>query len=472
MLIRDGVKDPGAHVEEDLRRAIESAGGVTDQSMRQVLSDALLEQYQVQPKSPTPAHFLFPFHTAIPGNFRFAGEYKMFRGPILYFLSWRGDGPNSDLIQKLFDRFNDNESLSFVDRLVIGAAKDACGADRARNSATAATLIDAVEGNPDWQHVAQALHSQGPFCSPALLQFQKDLEAVLAIPSLTRNDSVEAIIATLSLHLALYFYRIAYVLFDIVHSILLAAEGSPGSCPACGCGGDISRCPFAGEIRFRVADASRPLRAADGCIISYRSIHAQRLLALPAHLILINLLGRLEAAANPGGRTDFRGLAGRIAEQSELREVLDTATRAMAAIYLWRVARIQDEDALLSRVLIPSSGEFALLDAIRVGYRSSLRRQSTDIANALAKRGGKGFIAVRGAYPFFEIGDEVLLLLTRLIAGSALASFPALVQTLRNYGLAPQDEVELDRLVTALESLSLIRRFSDSGEALYVRDIL
>ncbi len=82
---------------------------------------------------------------------------------------------------------------------------------------------------------------------------------------------------------------------------------------------------------------------------------------------------------------------------------------------------------------------------------------------------GPGYLISRnGSYSFFEIDEQLLLLLVRLICSDRPLPFDEFVDGLLDYGLAPQDVAEGDALSASLERLGLLQRFSDSGEASFV----
>ena len=65
--------------------------------------------------------------------------------------------------------------------------------------------------------------------------------------------------------------------------------------------------------------------------------------------------------------------------------------------------------------------------------------------------------------------EEFLFLLVTVLAGDRRLRFDEFLAGLREYGLAPQDEAETERLSLTLERMGMLRRFSDSAEAIYVQ---
>jgi len=69
---------------------------------------------------------------------------------------------------------------------------------------------------------------------------------------------------------------------------------------------------------------------------------------------------------------------------------------------------------------------------------------------------------------FFEVDEDLLFLLVRLVCGTDPMPYDQFLAGLACYGLAPQHEAEEQRLAAALERLGMLVRYSDAGEAAYV----
>jgi DNA phosphorothioation-dependent restriction protein DptG len=73
---------------------------------------------------------------------------------------------------------------------------------------------------------------------------------------------------------------------------------------------------------------------------------------------------------------------------------------------------------------------------------------------------------------FFELGQELLVLLTKLLAGDERIPYKRFLERLADYGLAPQDRDEAEELANVMRSMQLLERHSDAGEAMYVSHFL
>lgn len=106
--------------------------------------------------------------------------------------------------------------------------------------------------------------------------------------------------------------------------------------------------------------------------------------------------------------------------------------------------------------------------------RGRLKHTSRDVVNQLAKRAfGGSLIRSNGTrVTFFELDEDYLFLLVKLVCGGGELAYEEFLAGLELYGLAPQDGDERDRLAATLEAMGMLTRYSDAGESTYVRHLL
>ena len=101
-----------------------------------------------------------------------------------------------------------------------------------------------------------------------------------------------------------------------------------------------------------------------------------------------------------------------------------------------------------------------------------LRHQGRDIVNQLmlnVNLASPGSLITRnGTHGFYEIDEQLLILLVRLVCRDDQLPYDDFLDGLLSYGLSPQDEAERHALADALERLGLLVRYSDAGEAAFV----
>jgi hypothetical protein len=438
---------------------------------RQIVAAAMSDAYWVTPKD---RPYLIPYQALLPTSFVHATErparpgeyraarYKLFRGVILLFLCWSGNGVNTALVQDLLDVMNGTDGFTVLDDLLLKAAR-AAGASGADASVSDLMRLGAS---------LDADLADGAFCQPALDCFQQDLATVLTMKRLPRRDLLDVLTGLLSLHLAVYYYRLSVVLGEELDQAI-AASGQldpPPDARGCDCSGGLGACSLAGRIRFRVGTSGdRPVSLRDGCATAYRDVDSNRLLALPATIITANLAqGIWRGLGGPAGKPRLAELAAAARADVHLARRFNAAAGAFAALHAIEKELAATPREAAAYALRPP-GLFALRESVLASRRSRLKHLSRDVVNQLAKReSGGSLIRTRGRVTFFELDEDFLFLLVKLICADREISFAAFTAGLRDYGLAPQDADEERRLADALEHLGMLRRYSDAGESIYV----
>ena len=414
--------------------------------------------------------FLFPFHTDLPGNFKFSGRYKMFNGMILAFLATPGnDGTshNEELLDSYYNLFNDEQELSLLDRQALRLARVAAqddGVAKPERYASAAALVGQYEGR----------FALDPLFPEAHRLFQQDLSTALRMRSLGRKDRINAVLTVFYLHLALYFWRLGYSLGEQSFAFARFLVGQDGAFDDVIAASDrtLAKSPFRGKILFRVPSGRvRSVHEADPCAASFREVNNRRLTLLPVNTSLLGATRELLG----GGITTFGDAAVRLAGDDQLRRSFEAA--CWLAAFAISNQKLTDQQCADLRTIARDSrqsGFEALSDILLKGWRSELRRSTTDITAQLMRRGGKGLAATRGRVQYFEAGQDLLLLLAKLVTGEGAEAvrYEDFLERVSLYGLAPQDTTEVQTLADVLHSLQLLEKYSDTGEAMYVQHFL
>ncbi len=464
--VQDAAQSTGRRPDTELREALGQPGvlPVADEVQRNVLASIMREHYWVRPESTGRASrpFAFPFHAAIPANYAPPGRYKMYRSDILLFLCWQGTNIDPQPVERLCELLSDDSGFTLLDELLVAAALGSSG-DGATNQIAAADLLSSDQASKVRRYLAS-----GAFHQPSLDRFRADIVTALSMP-LPRHDRVEAAILTLSLHLGLYYYEIAYRLGSGLEAATRAAAGAEHQAAA----------PFAGLLLFRVGTSGdRPVRRADGCAEAWRELDDRYLISLTPNIVAANLLHRCWRAAEPGEapeNADPGALAAALSADSGLAELIDAAAGALAILYAERVASASGSE-LAELAASEEPGTYLLRSKIHSHMRRTLHYRSRAVVNQLIKRSfGGSLIRRRGNVLFFELDEDLLFLLVKFVLarrGEVELPFREVLSELAAYGLAPQDRAEEDELAAALERLGMLHRYSDAGEAMYVRHLL
>ncbi|MEV5264156.1 hypothetical protein [Streptomyces werraensis] len=426
-------------------------------------------------KAENERHYLLPLHSRLPISFiqtmadgskaRF--RYKMFRGTILPFLLSTPSGDvYRDLLERFLQVFTDDQDLTVLDKRVLEiAAEISPGA----SDLQADMLIDSSEG------VLQRLqHAGGAFCATSLAQFRRDLEQVLSL-DLPRRDLIHQLTLLLALHLATRLYRAGLVLsLRLDQCIALFSggeEASPrGSSCASSCCGDLESCDLSGRMLFRAGSGTfRGVKLAEPCVTSYRDLTSKYLLPLPVTISTANLArDALQAAGGPRvAAADLEALYAALAADDDLRHKFDAVVRLLAVCRRYQLNGDNTDGAVVPGDM---PGLHALRLALLQSRRTSMRREGRDVVHQLVKdvRTGRLIASNGTAAVFFELDEDMLHLLVRLVCGSELIAWSGFLRGLTRYGLAPQSPSEEQLLQQALSRLGMLKRYSDAGESAYV----
>lgn len=469
-IVRDAAPGAPSGAYQRLHTALSEEEGVeiSDRVQRNVLADVMREHYWVKPRTgrSDAKTFVFPFNAALPANFSQRGTYKMFRSDILLFLCWDGARIDPAPVAALCKLLSSRKDLTLLDELLLDAAIRTAG-DGAITEITPESLLTSQQADKVRGYLAD-----GPFLPEAHQRFREDLLAALSMP-LPRHDLVEAAILTISLHLAIYYYRLSFALGRGLDDAMAAASGIPLE----------TRASFDGALRFRVATSgARPVRRDSGCAAAWRQLDDRYLITLTPNIVVANLLHEAwrAAATTTPAQPDPAALAEAMRADPELATAVDLAAGALAAAY---AERSGSPGALLSAA-DTDPGIYALRQVITEHQRrpphtktrsSTLHYRSRAVVNQLVKRPfGGSLIRTRGSVIFFELDEAFLFLLVRFViqrAGQEELPFRSFLEALATYGLAPQDEREEAELEGVLERLGMLQRYSDAGEAVYVRHL-
>jgi DNA phosphorothioation-dependent restriction protein DptG len=200
---------------------------------------------------------------------------------------------------------------------------------------------------------------------------------------------------------------------------------------------------------------------------------------MPATLVTRTLASQAWEALGGGARAehlDLVALTAALKEDAGRRRTHSAACAAIAVVHrdVWRQGQATFEElrrAGKTQAMRP--GLHALRDEVRRSRSKDLRHQSTDVVNQLmqaANVAGPGSLLARNgrSFAFYEVDEQLLLLLVRLVCRDEQVPFASFLNGLLAYGLAPQDRREQDALADTLERLGLLARYSDAGEASFV----
>jgi hypothetical protein len=479
------VKDAGMaggkpSLDGELLTALSNRVGGDTTEQRDALATAMAAKFwtgaesRVRRSAHDRRRYLVPLHASLPLGFdqeRAAGGktafgYKMFRGTVLPFLLSHPDGTcDTQLLEDFLAVFTSEADLTRLDKMVLEIAEDL------------APNVAGPDVNILLDRSADVLSSLreagGGFCQPSMDRFGCDLREVLSL-DLPRRDLINQLTNLLALHLSIRLYRAGMVLSQRLDRCIGLYSGHTehlSSACASGCIGDTSRCSLAGQFHFRVGSgAFRPVKLTEPCVTSYRYMTSRFLLPLPVTITATNFaIDLLKYVGGPTLRSmDLVGLCAALGADDDLRTRFDAAMHLLAIARRYELRGASVDLARLAQQDVP--GLHAFREALLEGRRKSMRHESRDVVHQLAKnvRSGRLMMGNGPAVTFFELDEDMLHLLVRLLCGKRLVPYRDFLTGLLNYGLAPQDSAESERLQSALERLGMLQRYSDASESAYV----
>jgi hypothetical protein len=346
-----------------------------------------------------------------------------------------------------------------------------------------------------------------PFDPSAARLFRDDLRSLLGA-GLPPADFFQQLNLLLILHLGLYQPRMAAVLNPQMEA-LLAEMDAPDPRNLRSLDARLEafarRHPFTAALRCRAPDPEhRTVTLQTPARMSFEAL-GKELASFHFSVLLLGQLRRLGEAyfahqwdhhlAWRGQHLDpdvereiakrIRGpreFLARMEEDADFAAFMQRATVVLAVRFvLNQVADSAREDAMRALRAAPS-GLHALRDLyVRYNIQGSRNaassrayRQGIQITSSLLNQGEYGLVQGRPRVgPFFQVGAGLLPLLLLLAVGPRREKAPVdeLWKRLEGYGLAFEPE-ERERLLARLRAMGVYERYSDAGEAAYVRNLM
>ena len=337
--------------------------------------------------------------------------------------------------------------------------------------------------------------------------FREDLQTLLGA-GLTPADFFQYLNQLLILHLGLYLPRVAAFLCPRMDALAQACRGDVQAAWASLKELDRQtqgRHPFAGSLPFRAPDAGamRPMTLDEP---ARRAYHAQvdNLSRLHFDLLMLVRVRGLASAylAHQWGHGEAyakvdvpEGLAADLAEQvrspreliermtydDEFSQFLNDGLTLLAARYVETQIGESGRAAAAAAVERASCGYDAMRNLYerynRQGAKASntrAYRQGQQVVSQLLRQGEYGLAQSRqGVGGWFEIGAGMLPLLVLLCVGIRDHKVPVtrFFARLEDYGISLAPE-ERRRVLDRLRAMGVYERYSDAGDAAFVRNLL
>ncbi len=334
-----------------------------------------------------------------------------------------------------------------------------------------------------------------PFVPAAGELLQRDIETLLDA-ELTRADFFRYTNQLLALHMGLYQPRLAAHLNPAIE-LLLQEMADPHSVSSEQVArverGDDPQHQFTASLDVQVPEGSswRRMSTRMPAFRSFLTLE-RRLATLHFNLMLFNRIRSLvstylrdcdfdDASAVSLSRKPS-DIVQRLQDDPEFRSYLERASEALAVRFIFdQLSDASEKDSFEVLAREPSG-----LHALRSFYErynfesspkptsSRAHKNGSQVVRRLLGRGEHGLLQARKGFgAYFEIGAGLLPLLLITSIGPGAEKIPVMRfwTELGRYGMRLPSE-ERERLLGRLKAMGLYERYSDAGEASYVRGLL
>ena len=346
-----------------------------------------------------------------------------------------------------------------------------------------------------------------PFDAEAAQLFREDL-AHLLDAALSPADFFQQLNLLLMLHLGLYQPRVASLLnpqMDLLYREMADPDPARFEQIEAMVARFSTHHPFTGRLDFRAPDTElRSVTLQTPCRISFDEL-SNTLATFHFNVLVLVRLRRigeaylaskwelqdawhadtLDQETESALSQEIRGpleILKRIAVDPEFDTFLRRATTALAVRFVRNQIASTAQQEAFDELSDAPSGLHALrrlyerynIQNSRNAAGSRAYRQGIQITSSLLQQGQYGLVQGRQRVgPFFEIGAGILPLLILMSVGPGREKIPLVDfwRRLERYGirLAPD---ERKRLLARLRSMGVYERYSDAGEAAYVRNLM
>jgi DNA phosphorothioation-dependent restriction protein DptG len=351
--------------------------------------------------------------------------------------------------------FNDEATLTPIDKLFIGALKDQDKYKKIEPKLKESDPITADGYDFD--------KKQGEL-------FRRDLKRILEM-QVSRLEKVRYFSIVMGLHFSIYVMRISYYLDWELKEFLKALEIENHAFPSTK---DYDR-TFQSMITFtfeevRTPKSSKPVvNCNDMAQVVYRSY---------IHMVLLNTIRNMSQNKS----LKLSEFVKMLKEDGLFSKWINLCFDLLMLAYVEKVIKLEDEEEINEYLsALPEGNTFKRYEHLVTKHfasqKSANRTPRTAGIQFIKQSMGVGssysFIAGKpGIGDYYGVGKDLLILLVHLTIGvnERKIRYKDFLSRISAYGFNPDQHAE-EALLKKLEETGLLQKFSDSGEAMYVRTI-
>lgn len=425
------------------------------EELKSSLKAILEDLYYIESKSVRKVPYILPFHLQIIGNLKSEearGFDRLFR---LLLLDENGQF-NKDLFDRILELFDNENTLTPIDELLIKSIKEKYASQYHENK-------------PKVKDYGQIRLEGYDFYKQQAILLQRDLNRILDF-KVSRTDKVRYFTIILGLHFAIYIIRISYYLDWEYSAFIKYLENQSNTFKKREAYDDDFRNKIPFTFReLRTMSTSQPvLNCGEMSQVVYRSY---------IHMILLNTVRNMFQNMP----LTFYEIAQNL-KNVDVRKWIDICFELQMISYVHTVIKQNDEKEIGSYLsTLPEGNAFKRYEALVTKHFATQKS-----SNRTPARAGIGVIkqlvGTEANYSIISskqrIGDyysmdkDLIILLVHLTvdANEKKIRYKDFLNRISDYGFVPDQHAE-ESLIKKLEETGLLQKFSDSGEAMYVRTI-
>lgn len=416
---------------------------------------AIIEDlYYIESKSSRKVPYILPFHLEVIGNLK-TKEPRGFNHLFKLLLTDETGQFNQELFNNVLILFSGEANLTPIDQLFIKALKD----------------------QPNYKEINLKFKESHPMTTGGYYfykkqgeLFRRDLKRILEM-NVSRNEKVRYFTTVMGLHFSIYVIRISYYLDWEFKEFLSALESENYKFPTT----DDYDDEFRSKITFtfeevRTPKSSKPVVNCDEMSkVVYRSY---------IHMVLLNTIRNMSQNQSIT-LSEFKI---KLNENKLFNKWINLCFDLLMLAYAEKVIKLKDEEEIKEYLkALPGKNPFKRYEQLVTKHFASQKSQNRTprtagiqfIKQSMGVGSNYSFIASKpGIGDYYGVGKDLIILLVHLTINGEEKKirYKDFLSRICSYGFNPDQHAE-EALLQKLEETGLLQKFSDSGEAMYVRTI-
>ncbi|AWD68662.1 DNA phosphorothioation-dependent restriction protein DptG (plasmid) [Priestia megaterium] len=405
-------------------------------------------------KSTKNTSYILPFHIDIIKNVK-TGNIRKLDNLFRLLLIDENGSVASDIFEDLVNLLKNVESLTPLDNLILNVLSDIKEQSKEQKKAYKYEYDVQIEGG------YQFVQKQGQL-------FRRDMRRIIEM-QVSNIEKIRYFTILIGIHFSLYLIRVNYFVDDEVQTFFGAINGKDVYWKSI----TEHHIDFQNKIPFTFRDLKTPLTS--NPVVLYREMQ-QKLYIGYINMVFIKMLRRI---AQPvlGKDATLKDIWFEMSNDEDFKIWIEYGMEMVTKSYL-EIGDLSSDD---KEMLLKSKKNWpeCFHEAVKRHYarkKPSDRIPNTTgyrIINHYTERGSSfSFLASKGGVgDYYAMGQELLILLVHLIVKQGdKISYKNFLKEIKEYGFVPESNAEPE-LLKKLDEVGLLQKFSDSGDAIYVRTI-